>query len=331
MSRWTVTVMNDFVLSASQTAPQRSRSYRKIPRILCATDLSPRCEAAVRRAILLAKQMDALLLLLHVVDEAGTPQEIVGLAERAQIALQARQLTSAAEVAVRVGAPSGAIARVIDEWGPDLVVLGASRERAADQFFGTTAERVVRVGARPVLRVNLEPAGPYREVLLACDPSEAVAQLVREAEELGLLEGTTGSIVQVLGQATHSTFYPEGATQLQLDQMMQSLRWSARRDLIAQLDAAGLASNGYRIIQKHGTATDAIAGAVESVKPQLLVIGATRRPALKRFLGTSVMNGVLRAIDRDVLIASTSAARQPRSGQSRLIPDEWSAQWPTYW
>ena len=37
-------------------------TYKTIPRILCATDLSPRCESAVRRATLLAKQMDALLL-----------------------------------------------------------------------------------------------------------------------------------------------------------------------------------------------------------------------------------------------------------------------------
>ena len=37
-------------------------------RILCATDLSPRCEGAVHRAGMLAQQYGAQLALLHVLD-----------------------------------------------------------------------------------------------------------------------------------------------------------------------------------------------------------------------------------------------------------------------
>ena len=37
-------------------------------RILCATDLSPRCEGAVHRAGMLAQQHGAQLALLHVLD-----------------------------------------------------------------------------------------------------------------------------------------------------------------------------------------------------------------------------------------------------------------------
>jgi nucleotide-binding universal stress UspA family protein len=118
-------------------------TYKTIPRILCATDLSPRCESAVRRGTLLAKQMDALLLLVHVVDDAQPQEVIASEMKRARIALEARQLTSAAEIAVRVGRPDRTIARVVGEWDPDLVVLGAYRERPGERLSGTTAERVI--------------------------------------------------------------------------------------------------------------------------------------------------------------------------------------------
>jgi nucleotide-binding universal stress UspA family protein len=260
-------------------------TYKTIPRVLCATDLSARCESAVRRATLLAKQMDALLLLVHV-----------------------------------------------GEWDPDLVVLGAYRERRGERLFGTTAERVIRAGARPVLLVNREPSGPYLDVLLASDPADAFVQVIRMTQQLGLLEGAAASVVHVLPQATRSTFYPAGITKSHTEELMHSLRGSARSDLVAQLDAAGLDTARFRILQKHGSPTDAIASAVNQVGPQLLVIGATHRPILKRLVGASVAHEVLRAIDCDVLIASMSAARLSREGLARLaLPDARAAQWPTSW
>ena len=306
-------------------------TYKTIPRILCATDLSPRCESAVRRATLLAKQMDALLLLVHVVDDAQPQEVIASEVKRARIALEARQLTSAAEIAVRVGRPDRTIARVVGEWDPDLVVLGAYRERPGERLFGTSAERVIRTGARPVLLVNREPSGPYRDVLLASDPSDAFAQVIRVTQHLGLLEGATTSIVNVLAQSTRSMFYPAGTTKSEIEQLAHSLRWSARRELVAQLDAAGLDSTRFRIVQKHGSPTDAIVRAVKQVGPQLLAIGSTRHPILKRLVGASVAHDVMRAIDCDVLIAPMSASRLSREGRARLaLPDASAAQWPTY-
>jgi nucleotide-binding universal stress UspA family protein len=307
-------------------------TYKTIPRILCATDLSSRCEGAVRRGTLLAKQMDALLLLVHVVDEAQPPELIEAQLELARIALEARQLTSAAEFAVRVGKPNRTIARVVDEWDPDLVVLGEYRERSGERLFGSTAERVIRNGARPVLLVNRDPGGSYRDVLLASDPSDAFAEIIRVAQRLGMLDGASATIVNVLAQTTRSMICPAGIAKPEIEQLMHSLRWSARRALVAELDAAGLDTALFRVIQKHGSLTEAIASAVERVKPQLLVIGATRHPILKRLFGASLAHDVLRAIDCDVLIAPMSAGRSARDGRTRpMPPDTWSAHWPTYW
>jgi nucleotide-binding universal stress UspA family protein len=151
-------------------------------------------------------------------------------------------------------------------------------------------------------------------------------------QQLGLLEGANASIVHVLPQATRSMFYPADITKSEIDQWMHSLRWSARRDLVAQLNAAGLDSARFQIVQKQGAPIAAIGSAVEQVKPQLLVIGATRHPILKRMVGASVAHQVVRAIDCDVLIASMSAARSSCDSRPRLaLPDAAAAQWPAYW
>ena len=69
-------------------------------------------------------------------------------------------------------------------------MLGAHRrDLLRDVFVGTTAERVMRHGDRPVLMVNRPPAGPYRGVLAAADLDEGSAHALRTAAALGLLDG----------------------------------------------------------------------------------------------------------------------------------------------
>jgi nucleotide-binding universal stress UspA family protein len=266
---------------------------------------------------MLAKQLDGLLLLLHVVDESHHPGIPGLMAARARSTLQARQLTSGAEIEVRAGKPSATIARVIDAWDADLVVLGAHRKQSGDQFFGTTAERVIRAANRAVLIVNSKPTGPYRDVLLASDLSDTSAHVVRMTQQLGLLDGVRTSIVHVLGLATRSMLYSSGITDSQVGNFMQSMRQSLRRDLSAQLEATGLDSRRVAIIQKHGVPFGEIASAVEETKPQLLVLGATRYPLLKRLLGTSVANELLRGVDCDVLIGSPGAVLHRRDVHRR--------------
>jgi nucleotide-binding universal stress UspA family protein len=312
----------------------RPSSYKPIPRILCATDLSPESGNAVQRAVMLAKKMDALLLLLHVVDEKH-PLEIIGLmAARARSTLQ--ELTGSAEIEVRAGKPCQTIARVIKEWDADLVVLGAYRKHSGDQFFGTAAERVIRAAKRTVLIVNSKPTGPYQDILLAIDLSDASAHVLRMAQQLGLLDGVRASIVHVLGDATRSMLYSSAATEAQIGGLLRATRQSSRRELIAQLDAADLDSRRFAIIQKHGAPFGEIVSAVEEAKPQLLVLGATRYPTLKRLLGTSVANDVLRGIDCDVLIASADAVRhlrelQPEESITDLARDASVSGWPMHW
>lgn len=276
-------------------------------RILCATDLSPRFEHAVQRALLLARQLEAELLLLHVVDERQLPQVIGLQADRARSVLQtqARQFTwmdePGAEISVRVGKPHHTIGSVAKEWRADLVILGAYRKRTGDQFLGTTAERVVRAAVRPVLIVNGEAKSPYQSVLLASDLSDAFADVVRLTQHLGLLENARVSLVHALEPASREMLYTAGVTEPQVLQYLRSLRQSSRETLRAQLQTVGLDSSHVSVIQEHARPFRAIERAVEGLSPELVVMGMSRYAALKRLLSGSVANEVLRKDRKSVV------------------------------
>lgn len=288
-------------------------------RILCATDLSEESEHAVQRALLLARQLDAQLLLLHVVDDRQLVQVIGLQADRARSVLQqqARQFSSidkpGAEISVRVGKPYQTIASVAKEWDADLVILGAYRKRTGDRFLGTTAERVVRAATRPVLIVNGEVATVYHSVLLASDLSDEYAQVAHMTQQLGLLEDARVSVVHALDPASASALYTAGVTEPSIARYLRSLRQASRETLRVQMQTAGLAPSHVHVTQEHTRPFRALERAVADTSPQLLVVGMSRYAALKRLLSGSIANEVLRKIECDVLIASPAAVQHVRS------------------
>ena len=294
----------------------------RAPRILCATDFSPRSEHAVKRAGMLAMQLEGELLLLHVVDERQAMNMIGRRADRARSVLQqqVRHLAhldaSTSEISVRVGKPHQTIAQVAKEWDADLVVLGAYRARTADRFLGTTAERVVQAATRPVLIVNHEPTQDYGSVLLASDLSEGFARIARMTHDLGLLDGARASVVHAVGRDEAMVLASVGVSETEIGRYLRELRISSSNELLSQFEQAGLDASRFAVFPRHQTPFRAIEGAVERSAAELVVVGMTGYRALKRALGISVSNEVLRKIACDVLIASPETVLGKQRGSS---------------
>ena len=140
--------------------------------IICAVDFSPGSEAAVRAALGLAKEADAHLVLLHVIE---IPPEIrlhsgrdpidvdtVRLAEEARCLRALREMVPEeartycdVETCVREGAADFAILTLAEARGADLVVVGVQGRGALDRLvFGSTSARVTRAAHCPVLVVH---------------------------------------------------------------------------------------------------------------------------------------------------------------------------------
>jgi len=144
--------------------------------ILVASDFSDCSGAAFQMAQKLARRFGAKLILLHVIHQATVqrlaeylkvePDDLLpGLRQRAQQQLSeflSRWGTDGLEIEsmVAVGLPFQEIAGMARDLAVDLVVLGGygrgGRGPIEEVFFGSTAEKVVRLLPCPVLCVPLE-------------------------------------------------------------------------------------------------------------------------------------------------------------------------------
>jgi nucleotide-binding universal stress UspA family protein len=144
-----------------------------LKKILVATDFSEPSEAALTYGRELARQFDATLLVVHVVDNLltravggdgfafGDPafqKEIEDTALKQTEALlndEDRALLRANTVMIVSNTPADAIADYARQAKVELIVMGTHGRRAIAHFFmGSVAERVVRIAPCPVLTVR---------------------------------------------------------------------------------------------------------------------------------------------------------------------------------
>jgi len=148
--------------------------------ILVATDFSECAAAAFQMAQILARRFNSKLILLHVINQRlveqlsgylGEPADALlpGFRKRAQQQLDeflqgVKPGPLEVETLVAVGLPFQEIAVVARDLVVDLVVMGGwgrgGRGPLEEVFFGSTAEKVVRLLPCPVLCVPLTAAGP---------------------------------------------------------------------------------------------------------------------------------------------------------------------------
>jgi nucleotide-binding universal stress UspA family protein len=143
---------------------------KRTRRIFHATDFSDASRPALAKALELAKQDRAELLLLHVLVPPSPflgnklPSSYLDLQARARRDAE-RRLAAAVDRAneggVRVqakliaGAPAEEILRVARRWHPDLIVIGTrGRTGLGRIFMGSVAERVLQRASCPVLTVR---------------------------------------------------------------------------------------------------------------------------------------------------------------------------------
>jgi universal stress protein E len=274
--------------------------------ILAATDFSTRSCRALREAGLLAQASGAELTIMHVVDD-DQPEHLVAVESREGERILAEQIRTMSELnatpcrpMVVAGNPFDSILSSAEAIGADLIVMGSHRKQfLRDLFVGTTVERVLRKGQFPVLMVNNDGNGLYRNAVAAVDMSEPSANAIRVARSIGLIGEDSINLLHAL--------LPPGIRQMTTavinrqttDEYVANERQTATKELSAFLAANELACPNVRV--EEGEPFEVISRAVEETRPDLLILGTHGRTGmLKVFLG-SVTEEALRRLDVDIL------------------------------
>ena len=276
--------------------------------IVVATDFSTRSDRALRRATMIAKQFDASLSLVHVVDD-DLPQYLVKAqmeASRSILEEAARTITEmdgvAAQAIVESGDVFSGILRVSDEVEARLIVMGPHRRQLRDAFIGTTAERTIAHTRRPVLMTAGVPSAHHDRVLIALGMDEASKSAAHRVRDLGLLDRADIIAMHAFdapaeGMMKRAMSEPEAINHYVVGEGRR-----ADADFSAFVAETGLGAARRLLLPVHGTAARTIVEAARGQEADLIVLGTHQKTGIKRFFLGSVAADVIGEADCDVLV-----------------------------
>ena len=272
--------------------------------ILVATDFSTRSQRALRRAGLLARECDAKLTLVHVVED-DQPRSLVELERREASKFLDEQIHSLAELnglrcsfLLGSGAAFDGILQTAKISSADLIVMGSHRRQLLrDVFVGTTIERVIRIGTYPVLMVNNAVDHSYQRVLAATDLSEVSSWAIRTSGALGVADNNADlAIVHAFSALTTAK------TTLADAAYVDEERRRANADLAAFIAANQFRAEKWSRYVELGSPFEVISLVVQEKKPDILILGTHSRSGVLKFFLGSVAEEALRSLDVDILV-----------------------------
>ncbi|MDD3610134.1 MAG: universal stress protein [Halothiobacillaceae bacterium] len=286
--------------------------------LLVASDLSERAQPALARAAQLARSNQARLLVLHVIAEepiwhlVKTPSldpdylsSLLSSEALDQLHLQLQSLGAVrpeqVEPLVVRGKPFVDIVRTARQHNAELIVVGAhGRHFLKDWFIGTTAERVVHKGDRPVLVVKRpDTETPYRQVLIATDFSDPARLALRAARRWAPdAEYVLAHAYDLWFEARlHSSGVDPQAIRLMHAEQEAALR--SRLDSLAREEGLDPRRTRLEILRGHPGPT--LVEAAERLNADLVVCGTQGAERLRQVLLGSVAEHLLRETPCDIL------------------------------
>ena len=295
---------------------------RQLENVLIGTSLTEASDAVVRAGADLARWVGAKVHLVHgysvPMTYGGAPyvpeMPLEGVFEAERMALlrkmdnQIDRLLGNREVVAGVHLEMGPAHRLLVEMAEmvkaDLIVVGATETPGLSRIFGSTADRVVRKAACPVLVVRDEMALPPQRVLLPVD----LSHLSAEAFEAGM-----GLLARIAGPER----YPETEALFVLDPTAKTYgATDAQVEGLADLElrrfiTAHAAEPAWKVETRveTGFPSEEILGRIEEWKPDLVVLGTHGRSGFERFMLGSIATAVMRNGETSVLVIPPKAMR----------------------
>lgn len=297
--------------------------------VLLATDLSARGDRALARALQLARQWNARLVVATVLPDAATTGITGGLLsptatlddgtarQLAERRLQRLLEGEADDLQVDVRIGHGHVGRALLQLAAQedcgLVITGIARDSLFElPTLGSTVMWLTRHSRLPVLIVHERTRGPYRHLALACDFSDSAVQAARCG--LDLFDTPLQlSLVHAL-DASGSLLYDSDRDTLQ-EQARATAREQAQA-VLAQLRPQLGQSHVLKVIEV-GEPARVIAAHAKNAGTELVIVATHGRGALFDLLIGSVARRIVETVETDTLLV-----RDPRSLLAAAVNDD---------
>jgi nucleotide-binding universal stress UspA family protein len=265
--------------------------------MLVATDLSARADRALKRALLLARQHEAELQVLHIVDQTLSEAKALKEKDEAERLLSKLRSSDAADkipaitIEVKVGKGSRDILAHAEEISAELIILGARHSGKQSIFRGTLCDHIVRRGNVPVLVVKDHPDHDYERVAVAVDFSVHSRRAIEGA--LNLAPAAEIYLVHAYHVPFEGRLGAPDARREVHQREQQRMQQMVEEEMAASLGALKGDTSRLHPVLKYGNVKQVIRQEVGQLNPQLLALGTHGR--------TGIAHAVLGSIAEDLL------------------------------
>ncbi|OWT75654.1 MULTISPECIES: universal stress protein [unclassified Achromobacter] len=292
--------------SASTAASPATASPVASGPILLATDLSARCDRALDRAVVLAKERGVPLIALHVLESVPATASPAApswrrLSEdhrelaRYRLGLDLDDPELSVEIHVESGDASDRIVELATRHGCSLIVTGIARDESLGKLLlGSTVKKLVRHVSVPVLVVKNRPHGGYREAVVATDFSPESRHALQ--------------VAAALFPSTSLLLFHAYDTPFGMRRLAEGLGDDAQRDAQMEMDEFLAATPGLpagvpaRALVQDGEPETLLSDYVFAQRCEMVVAGTRRIKGLMGAMVGSVAERLLEALPCDVML-----------------------------
>jgi nucleotide-binding universal stress UspA family protein len=279
-------------------------------KIMLATDLTPAGDRAFDRAVQLAQQWNAELIVCHVIESSamrprGAKKRLQNADTELERLVRTSPLTRKVLRHIIIGDPAELVLRHAHDMGCDFIVTGPAQGRMlGENLLGSTAARIVRRATQPVLSVRRRPEGAYRSAVAAVDFSDTSLVAVRRGREMFPECNLT-----VVHAYEVSPDWGGADAEKSIDVIESKERErvlaSAEREMADLLAALGEAAASVKTELVEGSPDTVLARFVEQQWPDLVLAGTYGRAGPQEGTIGSVAEGLLTTLNCDMLVVPT--------------------------
>ena len=282
-----------------------------VPRkILLATDLTPAGDRAFDRAVELAQEWSAELVVLHVVESSaarpwGMDRRVRNAETEMERLVRSAKHARKIERHTIIGDPAERTLVHARDIGCDFVITGPAHGKiVGEKLLGSTAARIVRRAMTPVLAVRRRPEGPYRNIVSAVDFSDPSCRAFLSARALFPSARLTALHAYGVAPNWSGRNAERSIGDVEAEERERVIK-RAERDMEDLTAAAGPGSSPIETAVMEGEPEAMVADYVGMNWPDLVVAGTHGRGAVEHDTIGSIAELLLMTLPCDVLAVPT--------------------------